>query len=93
MKDKKIESNTFSENDINDDIIHTDENIPPKHYECKIEKIYCRYCGKLRPIESEYCVRCRRSSNSKSENMKKCAICNSLVGEDSEFCSNCGKEF
>ena len=32
-KDQEIESNIFSENNINDDITHTDENIPPKHYE------------------------------------------------------------
>jgi uncharacterized OB-fold protein len=56
---------------MDDNIIHTDENISSKQYEYENEKIYCRYCGKLRPIETEYCPRCGRSSISKSENMKK----------------------
>ena len=92
-KEQEVESNKFIDNNINDDIIHTDENISSKQYEYENEKIYCRYCGKLRPIETEYCPRCGRSSISKSENMKKCISCNSLLSEDSGFCSNCGKEF
>ena len=97
-KDQEIKSVTFNEKKIDDDI-HVDELITAKPDEYKNEnqnkneKIFCRYCGKLRPIESEYCARCGRSSNSKSENMKKCIICNSLVSEDSGFCSKCGKEF
>jgi len=91
-KEQEIESNTFNENKI-DDSISTDKKVFPKHYEYENEKIYCRYCGKLRPIETEYCALCGRSSISKSENMKKCISCNSLVSEDSGFCSNCGKEF
>jgi RNA polymerase subunit RPABC4/transcription elongation factor Spt4 len=93
IDDKPIEEgikfNTFSEKKI--DGISTDERINSKEYEN--EKIYCRYCGKQRLIESEYCARCGRSSLSKSEVMKKCVSCNSLVSEDSKFCSNCGKEF
>jgi RNA polymerase subunit RPABC4/transcription elongation factor Spt4 len=91
-KEQEIESNTFNENKI-DDSIPTDEKMPQKYYEYENEKIYCRYCGKIRPIKTEYCSLCGRSSISKSENMKKCIGCNSLVSEDSGFCSNCGKEF
>lgn len=55
------------------------------------EKIYCRYCGKVRPLEGEYCPRCGKSSISQSaEEIIECKSCHSLVSEDSRYCSNCG---
>jgi RNA polymerase subunit RPABC4/transcription elongation factor Spt4 len=87
--DQDLKSNTSSEQKI--DYMSTKEEINLK--ESNHEKIYCRYCGKLRPIESEYCARCGRSSFSKSDVMKKCIDCSSIVSEDSIFCSNCGKGF
>jgi len=37
-----------------------------------IEKIYCRYCGKQRPILGEFCPICERSSQTSSTTMKRC---------------------
>lgn len=57
------------------------------------DNIYCRYCGKLRPIEGEFCARCGKHSASQVSMMKKCLTCNTSVSEDSNYCSSCGKEF
>jgi RNA polymerase subunit RPABC4/transcription elongation factor Spt4 len=56
-------------------------------------EIICRYCGKIRPISLEFCPRCGRGTQSKSEDMKRCVNCNATVVKDSLFCSSCGKEF
>jgi RNA polymerase subunit RPABC4/transcription elongation factor Spt4 len=86
--DQELKSNPIEQKI---DYMTTKEELNLK--ESNHEKIYCRYCGKLRPIESEHCARCGRSSLSKSDVMKKCIDCSSIVSEDSKFCSNCGKGF
>jgi hypothetical protein len=53
-------------------------------------KIYCRYCGKLKPIEGKFCSLCGRSSKTSSTTMTKCLDCDLPMSEDSEFCANCG---
>jgi RNA polymerase subunit RPABC4/transcription elongation factor Spt4 len=55
-------------------------------------KIYCRYCGKTRPLESEYCPRCGKSSISRSDQLVDCNNCHSLISKDSQYCSNCGHD-
>lgn len=58
----------------------------------EIDKIYCRYCGKLRQTEGEFCSICGRGSKALSTTMKECPNCNSSVSEDSLFCSSCGSK-
>jgi RNA polymerase subunit RPABC4/transcription elongation factor Spt4/uncharacterized membrane protein len=86
--DQELKSSNFEQN-IDYMSTKKDLNLKENNY----EKIYCRYCGKLRPLESEHCARCGKSSLSKSDRIKKCIDCSSIVSEDSKFCSNCGKEF
>ena len=58
-----------------------------------VQKVYCRYCGKERPISGDHCTLCGMSSESVSTNMKQCSVCGATVSEDSKFCSNCSTEF
>lgn len=60
------------------------------------DKIYCRYCGKLRPATGNYCPLCGRSTSTyvnRGKGMKQCIKCSSLSSDDSLFCSNCGRRF
>jgi hypothetical protein len=56
-------------------------------------KIFCRYCGKLRPVSGTLCSECAKPSESKSTTSKKCIHCQASMSEDSEFCANCGRKF
>jgi len=88
-KPKVVENNKF---------IHEEQGINRISKEWKNSKefhgnqIYCRYCGRTRPLESEYCPRCGKSSISKSEQLIDCNNCHSLISEDSRYCSNCGND-
>lgn len=53
-----------------------------------VQKVYCRYCGKERPISGDFCSLCGRSSLSVSTNMKHCNVCEATMTEDSKFCGN-----
>jgi Double zinc ribbon len=52
--------------------------------------VYCRYCGKKRPITFDSCPLCGRSLTTSSSAMKQCIVCDASMSEDSLFCANCG---
>ena len=56
-------------------------------------KMFCRYCGKLRPVEGEFCAECGKSMKSATAETKKCIHCSASMSNDSEFCANCGRKF
>ena len=88
-KHKVVENNKF---------IHEEQEINRISKEWKNSKkfhsnqIFCRYCGKPKPLESEYCTRCGKSSILKSGQLINCNNCLSLISEDSRYCSNCGHD-
>ena len=59
-----------------------------------IQKVYCRFCGKVNPASSEYCLQCRRHITvSPSQIVKVCEKCDLAVNDDSIYCYNCGTKF
>jgi RNA polymerase subunit RPABC4/transcription elongation factor Spt4 len=88
-KPKVIESNKLNQekkgiNPISNEIKNSKES--------QVNIIYCRYCGKTKPLESQYCPRCGKSSISKFERLIDCNNCHSLISEDSRYCSSCGHD-
>ena len=57
------------------------------------KKMFCRYCGKLRPIEGDFCAECGKSMKSATSETKKCIHCSAFMSNDSEFCASCGRKF
>ena len=86
-KPKVSVSNKFNQEET---VINPISNESKNFKESQDNKIYCRYCGKTKPLESEYCPRCGISSISKAEQLIDCNNCHSLISEDSRYCSNCG---
>lgn len=60
-----------------------------KSYNSQDNNIYCRYCGKTRPLEGKICSRCGKDS-SQSEQHVECNSCHYLISDNSRYCSNCG---
>jgi hypothetical protein len=64
----------------------------------KIEKIFCRYCGKEILLSGDYCMFCGEISNdnftsitiNENNTMKQCVNCKTLIRDDSLFCFYCG---
>ena len=56
-------------------------------------KIFCRYCGKLRPLAGTNCSECGKPTMSSVTATKGCSYCTAAVSADSEFCANCGRRF
>lgn len=73
------------------DSLSASRNIP--EYAMRENKIFCRYCGKLRPVSGSFCSECGKSSESTSTIPKKCTYCSATMTQDSEFCANCGRKF
>jgi hypothetical protein len=58
-----------------------------------VREIFCRYCGKKRPISQDFCSICGRSSHATSTGMKKCTVCKATMSDDSNYCANCDQKF
>ena len=56
-------------------------------------KVFCRYCGKLRPLAGTNCSECGKPTISSVTERKKCTFCAASMSADSEFCANCGRKF
>src|SRR5687768_11498740 len=65
-KPKVVESNKFIQEEK---VINPISNKRKNSIESQVNIIYCRYCGKTKPLESEYCSRCGKSSISRSERL------------------------
>jgi|SRR5919199_6378497 RNA polymerase subunit RPABC4/transcription elongation factor Spt4 len=59
-----------------------------------VEKIYCRFCGKVNSSMQEFCTICgMRLHIPPSTIMKACTKCGLAMNNDSIFCSGCGTKF
>ena len=59
-----------------------------------VEKIYCRFCGKVNSSMQEFCTICGMRLNiPPSTIMKACTKCGLAMNNDSIFCSGCGTKF
>ena len=62
--------------------------------EYNVEKIYCRFCGKVNSSMQEFCTICgMRLHIPPSAIMKACTKCGLAMNNDSIFCSGCGTKF
>ena len=77
----------------NDDLIFWGERQEGQQL-CSLteEKIYCRYCGRIRPVSAELCSECGVRSSRASYEFKTCTSCNFSLSSDSRFCGNCGQQ-
>jgi RNA polymerase subunit RPABC4/transcription elongation factor Spt4 len=59
-----------------------------------VEKIYCRFCGKVNSSMQEFCTMCgMRLHIPPSAIMKACTKCGLAMNDDSMFCAGCGTKF
>jgi RNA polymerase subunit RPABC4/transcription elongation factor Spt4 len=59
-----------------------------------VEKIYCRFCGKVNSSMQEFCTMCgMRLHIPPSTIMKACTKCGLAMNDDSIFCAGCGTKF
>ena len=57
------------------------------------DKIFCRWCGKLRSVVGTFCPECGKSIRSANTALKICIFCSGTMSDDSVFCANCGRKF
>jgi membrane protease subunit (stomatin/prohibitin family) len=58
-----------------------------------ISRVFCRYCGRMRPVAGTNCSECGKPTVSSVFQVKKCDFCAASMSADSEFCANCGRKF
>ena len=59
-----------------------------------VEKIYCRFCGKVNSSMQESCTICGMKLHiPPSAIMKACTKCSLVMNDDSIFCAGCGTKF
>ena len=67
--------------------------IKPLKNRNKSGKVFCRYCGKLRPVSGTNCSECGKPTMSSVTETKMCSFCAATMSADSEFCANCRRKF
>ena len=71
---------------------HTDAHLS-RSAPTMTDKIFCRWCGKLRSVVGTFCSECGKSIKSDSVTLKICIYCSGSMSDDSVFCANCGRKF
>jgi len=56
-------------------------------------KTFCRFCGRLGVLSTNFCSGCGKSQGGLSDSLKKCRQCGKEINSESEFCGNCGWKF